>query len=43
MSRQKLNIYVSLNVPSNNAEMHSDKTITTQIYFFHTIKQMENF
>ena len=35
--------YLNLNAPSNNAQMQSDKNLTTQIGFVHTIQQMENF
>ena len=35
--------YLNLKAPSNNVKMQSDKTLTTQIYFFQTIQQMESF
>ena len=35
--------YLSLKAPSNDVKMQSDKTLTTQTYFFLTIQQMENF
>ena len=35
--------YQNLKAPSNNLKMQSDKTLTTQIYFFLTIQQMEMF
>ena len=35
--------YLILNAPSNNANMQSDKTLTTQTYFFLTIPQIEIF
>ena len=37
------NEYQNLNAPSNNVKMQSDKTLTTQIYFFRTTQQMEIF
>ena len=35
--------YLNLKAPSNNVKMQSDKTLTTQIYFFLTMQQMEIF
>ena len=35
--------YINLKAPSNNVKMQSDKTLTTQIYFFLTIQQMDVF
>ena len=35
--------YQNLKAPSNNVQMQSDKILTTQIYFFLTIQQMEFF
>ena len=35
--------YQNLKAPSNNDKMQPDKTLTTQIYFFLTIQQMEIF
>ena len=37
------NNYLNLNAPSNNAKLQSYKTLTAQIYFVHTIKQMAIF
>ena len=34
---------LNLNAPSNNVKGHSGKTITTQVYFFLIIQQMERF
>ena len=35
--------YLNLKAPSNNVKKQSDKTLTTQVYFFLTIQQMESF
>ena len=35
--------YLNLKAPSNNVKEQSDKTLTTQVYFFLTIQQMESF
>ena len=35
--------YLNLKSPSNNVKMQSDKTITTQSYYFLTIQQMKTF
>ena len=35
--------YQNLKAPRNDVKMQSDKTLTTQIYFFLTIQQMEFF
>ena len=35
--------YLNLKAPSNNAKVHSGKTVTTQVYFSLTIQHMENF
>ena len=32
--------YINLKAPSNNVKTQSDKSLTTQIYFFLTTKQM---
>ena len=35
--------YLNLKAPSNNVKMQSDKTLSTQNYYFLTIQQMKNF
>ena len=35
--------YLSLNAPSNNAKMQSNKILTVKIYFVHTIHQIAIF
>ena len=35
--------YLNLKAPSNNVRMQSDKTLTTQSYYFLTIQQMKIF
>ena len=35
--------YLNIKAPSNNVKMQSDKTLTTQSYFFLTIQQMRIF
>ena len=35
--------HLNIKAPDNNVKMQSDKTLTTRIYFFPTIQQMEIF
>ena len=35
--------YLNLKAPSNNVKMQSDKTLTTQSYYFLTTQQMKIF
>ena len=35
--------YLNLEAPSNNVKMQSDKTLTTQSYYFLTIQQKKTF
>ena len=35
--------YLNLKAPGNNVKVQSGKTLSTKVYFFLTVQQMENF